>query len=146
MKRILFLVNGYGLGNSTRIHGIIQNIPEDYTIDILADGNSLKYFKQVSRVSSLFQGVSVEYGIKKGRIDFWFTLGKIFTNLKAIFKNRNILKKILKLRHYELIVSDSHFSAFFLKNRPKLISINNADVIIKRALKIKKKALIFNSL
>ena len=139
MKRILFLVNGYGLGNSTRIHGIIQHINEDYEIDIFGYGNSFKYFKQVSRIRKIYQGFSMEYGIKNGKIDFFSTAGKIFKNLKALYKNRQCIKSVLSSCHYNIMVSDSDFSAVFLRKRPLLISINNAGVIIKKAFKINKK-------
>ena len=139
MKRILFLVNGYGLGNSTRIHGVIQHIDKDYAIDVFGYGNSFTYFKQVLRVQNVYQGFPMEYGLKNGRIDFLSTLGKTFKNLQALYKNRRLVKRILKSRHYSLIISDSDFSSVFLKNRPKWISINNADVVIRRALKINKR-------
>lgn len=139
MKRILFLVNGYGLGNSTRIHSIIQHIDKNCEYDIFAYGNSLRYFKQVSGIQNVFQGFSTEYGIKNGEINFLATAGKLFKNFQAIYKSRQLIKDIIKSRHYNLIISDSNFSPVFLKQRPKLISINNANVIIKRALKINKK-------
>lgn len=139
MKRILFLVNGYGLGNSTRIHGIIQHINKDYVIDVFAYGNSFKYFKEVPQVQNVYQGFSMEYGLKNGKIDFFSTAGKTFKNFRALYKNSQCIKNRLTSCHYNLIVSDSDFSTVFLKNKPKLISINNADVIIKRALKINKR-------
>ena len=139
MKRILFLVNGYGLGNSTRIHAIIQHINKNCEIDVFVYGNSLKYFKQISQIQNIFQGFSMEYGLKNGEINFLATAGKILKNLQTIYKSRQSIKNIIKSHHYSLIISDSNFSALFLKQRPKLISINNADVTIKRALKINKK-------
>lgn len=139
MKRILFLVNGYGLGNSSRIHGIIQHINKDYVIDIFAYENSLKYFKQIPRIQHIHQGFSMEYGVKNGKIDFFSTMGKMFGNLRVMYKNRQHIKKILKSQRYNLIVSDSDFSTLFLQKRPKLISINNANIILKKALQISKK-------
>ena len=138
-KRILFLVNGYGLGNSTRIHAIIQHIGPGYDMDVFAYGNSLKYFKQVPEVQEVFEGQPMEYGVKNGEIDFSSTAGKIFKNFKAIYKSREQIKKNLQSRSYNLMVSDSNYSPVFLKNRPKLISVNSADVTFQRALKMKKK-------
>ena len=142
MKRILFLVNGYGLGNSTRIHGIIQHIDkyQNYKFDIFGYGNSAQYFKQVPEVQNIYESFSLKYGLKKGKIDFIRTAGKTFQNCQAIYKSRQYLKKILQKNTYELIVSDSNFSAFFLGKRPKLISINNANRIINSVHTIKKTA------
>ena len=139
VKRILFLVNGYGLGNSTRVHSIIQHIDQKFKIDIFGYGNSVEYFKQVSQAQNIFQSFPLEYGLKKGKIDILKTAGKLFQNFKAIYKSREKLKEILQFQTYSLIVADSNFSTVFLKNRPKLISINNADRIIKSAVKIKKR-------
>ncbi|MDE0092471.1 MAG: glycosyltransferase [Oligoflexia bacterium] len=139
MKRILFLVNGYGLGNSTRIHSIIQCIDKKYEMDIFGYGNSIEYFKQVPQIKNIFQSFPLEYGLKKGKIDFFKTAGKLFQNLQAIYKSRQHLKQILQSKTYSLIIADSNFSTFLLKNRPKLISINNANVIIQSTRKIKKR-------
>ena len=138
-KRILFLVNGYGLGNSTRVHAIIQSLGQRYDMDVFAYGNSLKYFQQIHEIQNIFQGSPMEYGIKNGEINFLKTMGKMLKNLQAIYKDRNQIKNILKSRSYALIVSDSNFSPVFLRKRPILISINNSNVILKRASKIKKK-------
>ncbi len=138
-KRLLFLVNGYGLGNSTRIHGIIQHLSDRYSIDVFAYGNSFEYFKQVSEIDKLFLGQPLKYGVKNGQIDLFECIKKVFQNILSICKSRQDIKTILKSHRYSLIVSDSSFSTFFLKNRPKMISINNSDIILKRSLKIKKK-------
>ena len=139
-KKILFLVNGYGLGNSTRIHAIIQQLGSRYDMDIFAYGNSLKYFKQVKdKVQNVFEGRPMEYGIKNGEIDFFATTGKLFKNFKAIYQSRDRIKKIIKSHSYNLILSDSNYSPVFLKNRPKMISLNNADVTVRKALQMKRK-------
>ena len=139
MKRILFLVNGYGLGNSTRIHSIIQHIGQEYEMDIFGYGNSVEYFKQTSQIKNIFQSFPLEYGLKNGKIDLFRTVGKLFPNLLSIYKSWQYLKQILQSKNYSLIIADSNFSTLFLKNRPKIISINNADIIIKSAQKIKKR-------
>ena len=132
-------MNGYGLGNSTRIHAIIQHIGGKCEMDVFAYGNSLKYFKQVAEVQNVFQGLPLEYGVKNGKIDLFLTAGKIRSNLQSIFKSGRQIQSILKSRSYRLIVSDSNFSPVFLRNRPKIISVNNSDVIVKRAKKLKDK-------
>ena len=138
-KRILFLVNGYGLGNSTRIHAIIQQLDSKYDMDIFAYGNSLQYFKQAPEVRNVFEGQPMEYGIKNGEINFFATVGKVFKNFKAIYQSRKYIKKLIKSHSYDLILSDSNYSPVFLKNRPKMISVNNADVTVKKGLKMKRK-------
>ena len=134
-------MNGYGLGNSTRIHAVIQQIGGECEMDVFAYGNSLKYFKQVAggEVSNVFEGLPLEYGVKNREIDFFLTAGKIRSNLRSILKSRRQIQSILKSRSYCLMVSDSNFSPVLLPGRPKIISVNNSDVIVKRAEKLKDK-------
>ena len=139
MKRILFLVSGYGLGNSSRVHAVIQHLDRNYVVDVFVYGNSFKYFKRISRIQNIYQGFSLEYDIKAGKIDFFLTAKKMLNNFKAIYKNRQCVKSLLKSHSYNLLISDSDFSTLFLRKRPKLISINNANIIIKKAGQINKK-------
>ena len=137
-KRILFLVNGYGLGNSTRIHAIIQNLNSDFQVDVFSYGNGLRYFKNVSKIDRLFEGPSLEYGIKNGKIDFWQNIKKVKKNIDSLLKSRKIIKQILTKRRPHLILTDSCFAPMFIKNRPFLISISSVDRTVEQALKIKK--------
>ena len=139
-KRILFLVNGYGLGNATRIHSIIQHLTNKCIIDVCASDNSLKYFKKVNEIDNLFPVSHLEYGTKNGQISFLETIKKIPQNFYSIYKTRQTLKFILRSNSYDLVVLDSQFSPLFLTNRPKLVSINNSDVIVKKILQQKSVA------
>ena len=48
-RRILFLVNGLGLGNSTRCHAVMQRLIEHGAeIQVVTSGNGLWYFQSVS--------------------------------------------------------------------------------------------------
>ena len=114
MKRILFLVNGYGLGNSTRIHGIIQHIDQNYKYDIFGYGNSVQYFKQVPEVQNIFESFPLKYGLKEGKIDFIRTTGKTFSKffkpyIKAVSISKGYFKKTLMNLLY-LILTFQPFS------------------------------------
>lgn len=144
MKKILFLVNGYGLGNSARAHSLIQRLGPDCEIDVLGYGNSFKYFKRISRIRKLFRGFQIEYGARGGRIDFLSTMLKLPKNISAVLKSRRLVRGLIKSDNYSLIVSDSDYSSVFMGKRPRLISVNNANMIVKEAWKIKKRGCYFH--
>ena len=121
------------MGNSTRIHALIQNLSPNFQIDVFAYGNSLRYFKNVDRIDTVFEGPCLEYGIKNGKIDLWENIKKLKKNMTALFKSRKIIKQILIERRPCLILSDSCFAPVFLKQRPPLASINNANRIVRQA-------------
>ena len=54
MKKILFIVNGLGMGNATRCHSIIEILDEhDYLTDVVTSGNGLEYFTKV-KINKIF--------------------------------------------------------------------------------------------
>jgi UDP:flavonoid glycosyltransferase YjiC (YdhE family) len=73
--RILFLVNGLGLGNSTRCHAVMQRLVErGAEIQIVTSGNGLWYFRSVPNIAELHEVESLYYGVKDGRISISRTL------------------------------------------------------------------------
>ena len=51
---ILFLINGLGMGNSTRCHAIMQALaPRGHRLHVLTSGNGLTYFGDKPEVASL---------------------------------------------------------------------------------------------
>ena len=67
--RILMLVNGLGLGNSTRCHAIIQRLQEEGAhVEVVTSGNGLWYFEGRPEVSVLHEIESLYYGKKKGKL------------------------------------------------------------------------------
>src|SRR3989442_14183846 len=67
--RILFLVNGLGLGNSTRCHAVIQRLL-DYgaEIHVVTSGNGVWYFQSFPGIARLHEVGSLYYRVKDGRI------------------------------------------------------------------------------
>ena len=50
----MFLINGLGMGNSTRCHAVIEQLADSgCEIHVLTSGNGLTYFQNKSCVKSL---------------------------------------------------------------------------------------------
>ena len=75
MLKLLFIVNGLGLGNSTRCDAIITRlIKRGLDIDVLTSGNGLQYFKERPDISNLFEFESFYYASKHGELSGWRTI------------------------------------------------------------------------
>lgn len=132
MKRILFIVNGAGLGNATRCDAIIEQIIDTYNITVLCSGNSHHYFKSNKKLNVL--PIS-NYQYKKGRdgeISFLKTLFLFPTYLRIFFKNFFTIKKLIKTSKFNFVITDSDYSFVLLRFvcNAKFLAINNAPYII----------------
>src|ERR1035437_4285529 len=78
----LFIVNGLGMGNSTRCHAIIEHLmARGVRIHVLTSGNGLAYFAGVKGIVSLTSMDAFFYATKKGRVSVWQT----FASLPALY-------------------------------------------------------------
>src|SRR5438132_14328408 len=79
-----FVINGLGMGNSTRCHAVIEHLAEaGCRIHVLTSGNGLAYFKDKDCVESLTPMESFFYSGKRGGISGWSTL-KSLKSLAAL--------------------------------------------------------------
>lgn len=129
--KILFIINGLGLGNSTRCHAIIQQLfARSIEIEIVTSGNGIWYFADKPEISAINEISSLAYGSKDGEISVFRTFGKIPKMLATIRRNTHLIENILERFEPDVVVSDSdyNFSPIKRSNRP-LVALNNADVI-----------------
>ena len=88
MKKILFLVNGLGLGNSIRIYSIIQRLKkENAELYVVTSGNGKWFYSNLKEIKELFHINEIYYGAKNVKIS-------ITNTLKSIVSTFNIIKKI----------------------------------------------------
>ena len=82
-KKILFIVNGLGLGNSTRCHAIMEYLYKiGYRIDVVTSQNGLWYFADKKEVSEIFEISPINYSSKNGKISIFKT---ILATLKTMY-------------------------------------------------------------
>ena len=134
MKNILFIVNGLGMGNSTRCHSIIERLWHNgYNLDVITSGNGIEYFRNIEEVSNLFELQSLNYTKgKDGNISALATLFSIPVHLFTLLKNIILLNKIIKKNKFKAIIIDSDYSLLFLKWKVKIpvFALNNAHIIV----------------
>jgi UDP:flavonoid glycosyltransferase YjiC (YdhE family) len=131
--RILFLVNGLGLGNSTRCHAVMQRlVGRGAEIQVVTSGNGLWYFRSVPGISRLHEVESLYYGVKDSRISISRTLAA-FANFATILRrNAQKIESLLDTWRPNVAITDSVYTYRPFKRRGiPLIALNNADVIHK---------------
>jgi UDP:flavonoid glycosyltransferase YjiC (YdhE family) len=129
--RILFLVNGLGLGNSTRCHAVIQRLLDhDAEIQVVTSGNGLWYFQSVPGIARLHQVDSLYYGVKDGRISIVRTLTAITDFAAILRRNARKVGRILSEWRPDVVVSDSVYTFRpFKRAGIPFVALNNADVV-----------------
>ena len=129
--RILFLVNGLGLGNSTRCHAVMQRL-FDYgaEIQIVTSGNGLWYFQSVPGVARLHEVESLYYGVKDGRISIVRTLTAIADFAAILRRNAEKIGRILLEWRPDVVVTDSVYTFRpFKRAGIPFVALNNADIV-----------------
>ena len=128
--RILFLVNGLGLGNSTRCHAVMQRLlAHGAEIQVVTSGNGLWYFRSVPGVA-LHEVESLYYGVKDGRISIARTLGAAADFVGILRRNARKIASVIEDWRPDAAVADSVYTFRpFKRRRIPLIALNNADVV-----------------
>lgn len=141
-KRILFIVNGLGMGNSTRCHAIIEILHyRGYAIDVVTSGNGMDYFRHhISSISDLIEIKSLFYKKYKGKLSIGRTILSIPVLAFLYIQNIYVLYKTFKNKSYDAVVIDSDYTILLLRimfNIP-VFAINNADVVVREMKKLGK--------
>ncbi|MBT4002254.1 MAG: hypothetical protein HOF10_02945, partial [Chloroflexi bacterium] len=111
MTRIHFIVNGLGLGNSTRCHSVIQSLHERKAkISIATSGNGLWYFEGKSEIDGLTELKSLHYGSSKGKISIGRTILSIPSILSVLKSNTRKLLQVLEEERPDVVVTDSEYT------------------------------------
>lgn len=139
-KKLLCIINGLGLGNSTRCSAIIHELfISGYRIDVVSSGNGLNYFSKSDEINKLFSFQALLYGKANGKLSVLKTL-LMLPKLAVLFiKNCFYLQSLLKNTDYAAIVFDSDYSVASIswrRRRPLLIGINNAGIIVGECKKM----------
>ena len=133
MTKIRFIVNGLGLGNSTRCHAIIQRLNSmDVETSVATSGNGLWYFKNKSEITRLDELKAIHYGAKEGQISIIKTFAAVPTILGVLRDNMRLMMELLQVEKPDAVVIDSDYS--FLPMRRlgiPIIALNNSDIVVQ---------------
>jgi UDP:flavonoid glycosyltransferase YjiC (YdhE family) len=129
--RILFLVNGLGLGNSTRCHAVMQRLLQHGAeIQIVTSGNGLWYFRSVPGLGTLHEVESLYYGVKDGRISIARTLSAASDFTGILRRNSRKIASILSDWRPDIAVADSVYTFRpFKRGSIPFVALNNADIV-----------------
>lgn len=137
MKKVLFVVNGFGLGNSSRCDAIISLLLEkNIKISVICSGNSLTYFNSIPyrKDIDIFEFHPLSYGSYHAKFSLLATLLSLPQIIAKMILNKYRLFKILSKNRFSAIVIDSDYTItlakFFLK--PPVIAINNSEFVIRQ--------------
>ncbi len=133
----LFIVNGLGMGNSTRCHAIIEHLVEHgVEVHILTSGNGLSYFSCCPQISSLEETTAFFYSSPQGVINGWKEL-KSLRRLRCLaIQKRQDLEKFLGRISVDVVVTDSEYSTGPARRRGiPIIGLNNADLVVEQYTK-----------
>jgi len=133
----LFIINGLGMGNSTRCHAIMEHLMErGIRIHVLTSGNGLMYFSGVKGIASLTPMESFFYSGKNGGVSGWRTFASIHALYGKSTDKRRQLEELLQRLHVDIAVTDSEYITSPLRRRKiPIIGLNNADVVVSEYLK-----------
>ncbi len=138
-KKVLFIVNGFGFGNSTRCDAVIKHLVSmNYKVDVASSLNGLNYFRKKKYCTNVYQVNPFSYKSSKGKLNFFKTFLSVPIQIFSLFKNAINVLGLVRENSYSSIVIDSEYSIALIKPFLKvpIISINNANVVIEECKKL----------
>lgn len=130
--RVLFLVNGLGLGNATRCHAVIEQLhARGATTEVCSFGNGAWYLSGRPEVARLDRLEPVHYGkADDGRLSVSRTLAATGELLAIARRNdRRIAARLASLKP-DVVVTDSVYSVRAVRRSGvPWVALNNADVV-----------------
>lgn len=129
--RVLLMVNGLGLGNSTRCHAIVQRLAElGADVAIITSGNGKWYFEGRSEVKALHSIEPLYYASNNGRISIPRTLLSIGEFRRISQRNAATIARVLDSYDPNVVVLDSVYNVGPARKRGiPIVALNNADVV-----------------
>jgi UDP:flavonoid glycosyltransferase YjiC (YdhE family) len=138
----LFVVNGLGLGNSTRCHAVIERLAAaGCRVHMLTSGNGLAYFEGRNCLESLHPMESFFYSKSGGGISGWAAARSIGSLARLARAKRNSLAQLLDKVNPDIAVIDSEYAISPLRHRGiPIVAINNSEVVVTEFLKRRHQA------
>ncbi len=133
----LFVINGLGMGNSTRCHAVMEDLAQaGWRVHVLTSGNGLAYFKDKDCVVSLTPAEALFYSGTNGDVSGWSTL-KSIRSLAAIARvKRAQLAALLDRIRPEVAVVDSEYALAPLRRRRiPIVALNTSEMVVTEYLR-----------
>lgn len=141
-KKCLFIINGLGLGNSTRCYAIIEQLRRRcpaVEIHVLTSGNGLEFFRGKPEIASLTAMANFFYSVKNNQISAWRTLlsaGRLAR--LALIKHRQVQEALRRIQP-RAVVTDSEYTVRPARRQGiPVLAVNNSDVVVSEYLRRKE--------
>lgn len=130
MADLLFVINGLGLGNSTRCAAIIDELlRRKLSVEVATSGNGIPFFRGYPGVSALHEMSPLNYGTRSGKVSLWRTFRQLPKLGRNFRDNSQLLRELIAQHHYRAVVIDSDYSVVLHRDeiRRPIIAINNSE-------------------
>jgi len=142
VTKCLFIINGLGLGNSTRCHAVIEHLAaQGCAVHVLTSGNGLAYFENRPCVTSLTPTASLSYAGSGGGVSGWSTLRSIGSLASRAAAKRRQLEALLHKLEPDIAVVDSEYTLSPLRRRGiPIVALNTSELVVSEYLKRSRQA------
>ena len=132
-RRILFLINGLGLGNSTRCHAVIRQLTlAGAEVEVVTSDNGLWFFADKTEIGRITEMPSLHYGARDGRLSVTATLRQAGGMLSALRHADAVVAAAITRFRPRVVVADSSYSFRAVRRAGvPLAAINNADAVVR---------------
>lgn len=132
-RRILFLINGLGLGNSTRCYAVMRRLlAAGAEVEVVTSGNGLWFFADKTEVGRVSEMPSLRYGASGGRLSVAATLRQAGDMLSALRRADAIVAAAIARFRPHAVLADSTYSVRAVRRAGvPLAAINNADMVVR---------------
>ncbi|MGZ3690560.1 MAG: glycosyltransferase [Pseudobdellovibrio sp.] len=132
-KSVLFVINGFGMGNATRCEALIDLLDKGFEVDVITSDKALLYFTGHPRLRQVKAQLNIqsEKSYRYGTFLFFLKFSWRFT--QRLFANYRIQKEQMTQNNYEAIFFDSDYSFILhrlFSNHKKIVGINNAYEVV----------------
>jgi UDP:flavonoid glycosyltransferase YjiC (YdhE family) len=139
----LFLINGLGLGNSTRCHAVIEYLVDaGCQVHVMTSGSGLAYFEGKDCVRSLTPMESFYYSTSRGKISGWSTMKSLGALVRIARLKRRQLDQVLTRINPDVMVIDSEYALSPARRRGvPIIGLNTSEMVVSEYLRNRGSAL-----
>jgi hypothetical protein len=99
-KKLLFVINGFGMGNATRCYSLIEILGSEYEIDVMTSDRAFLYFQNLPLIQNVFKqnDINLTQHLKYGSLKYYTRYIPHFIN--RLFVNYSFQKKIISSKDY----------------------------------------------
>jgi UDP:flavonoid glycosyltransferase YjiC (YdhE family) len=132
--KCLFVINGLGLGNSTRCHAVIERLAaERCEVHVLTSGNGLAYFGAREEIASVTSMPSFFYSGTGTGISGWSTLKTAGALATLAKKKRLRLERLVDEIRPDIAVVDSEYCLAPLRRRRiPVVGLNTSEIVVSQ--------------